>query len=90
MYVRTLTVQATDGRWTFKEAGTPQPWEDRDRYQARIKRQRFDRELLVRYLAAMDMAVDVEEFFGRAVVIRETVDWPTRRVSVAEWNAEQG
>jgi hypothetical protein len=90
MYVRTLTVQATDGRWTFMEAGTPQPWEDRDRYQARIKRQRFDRELLVRYLAAMDMAVDVEEFFGRAVVIRETVDWPTRRVSVAEWNAEQG
>ena len=47
MYVRTLAVQATDGRWTFTESGTPQPWEDRDRYQSRIKRNRFDRAHLV-------------------------------------------
>lgn len=88
MYVRTLAVQATDGRWTFEESGTPRHWEDRDRYQARIKRNRFDRDLLVRYLAAMDIAVDAEDFFGRAVVLRRLVDRPSRRVSVAEWNAE--
>ena len=89
MYVRTLAVQATDGRWTFTESGTPQPWEDRDRHQSRMKRDRFDRSLLVRYLEAMDIHVDAEAFFGRGAVIRELVDWPTRQVSVVAWNAEQ-
>ena len=36
----------------------------------------------------MGIRVDAKDFFGRAVIIRELVDWPTRRVSVAAWNAE--
>jgi hypothetical protein len=42
------------------------------------------------HLASVPRGLDVEGFFGRALVIREMVDWPTRRVSVAEWNAEHG
>ena len=90
MSVRTLAVHATDGRWSFHQSGTPQPWEDVDRYQVRVKRHRLDRDLLVRYLAAMDIAVDSADFYGDAVVIRSLVDWPIRKVSVAEWRAEQG
>ena len=86
MYVRTVAVQATDGRWTFTESGTPQPWEDR--YRSRLKRDRFDRALLVGYLEEMDIHVDAEEFFGRGVAIRKLVDWPTRQVSIEAWNTE--
>ncbi len=32
MHVRTLAAHSTDGRWTWSETGTAQPWEEPERY----------------------------------------------------------
>jgi len=61
-----------------------QPYEEVDRYQARRIRDRFDRELLVRYLAALNVHVDIHDFFLSGQSIRQIVAWPTVRESVAE------
>jgi hypothetical protein len=46
------------GRWTFRESGEPQPFEERERYTARRIRERFDREMLLRYLGALGIHAD--------------------------------
>jgi hypothetical protein len=89
MHVRTLSAHAEDGRWSWYERGTPQGWEATERYTARSKRQRLDRDLLVRYLGQFDIRIDDPEFFGTGTAFRQQVTWPTRRVSVAEWRRER-
>ncbi|GAA4301480.1 hypothetical protein [Klenkia terrae] len=51
MLQRTLSATATDGRWAWHASGAPLPFEDLDRYRARRIQDRFDRPLLLRYLA---------------------------------------
>lgn len=50
MYIRSLSASAPDGRWEWYESGPPFEFEQRERYAARRKRDRFDRELLLQYL----------------------------------------
>jgi hypothetical protein len=63
-YLRTVQVDCADGRWSWHESGDPLPFEQVDRYRARMRRDRFDRELLIEYLDAFDIRPDVPEAFG--------------------------
>ena len=85
MYVRTLSAHCQDGRWRWRTSGEVQWFEDADRYRARNIRDRLDRSLLVDYLHMLGIRADDPSFFGRGVVVRQTVDWPVRRDSVIEW-----
>jgi len=69
MGIRSLAAHCVDGRWSWHEWGTAQPFERRERYEARLKRDRLDRELLVEYLAAVGIDVDTPDFFGRTWVV---------------------
>lgn len=49
--------------WTFEQSGTPYPFERVDRYSARRKRDRFDGQLLVEYLAAIGLHPYSDDFY---------------------------
>jgi hypothetical protein len=68
-YVRTVQVDCADGRWSWHESGAPLHFENVDRYSARRKRDRFDRALLIDYLAAYQLFPDDPATFGNARLI---------------------
>jgi hypothetical protein len=88
-YVRTVQVDCADGRWSWHESGEPLGFEKVDRYSARRKRDRFDRELLIEYLAAFGICPDDATTFGDARLISGE---PTtgRSISVAQLRKELG
>ena len=77
MYTRTISADAVDGRWTWYESGRPLPFEKAQRYQERRISARFDRELLVSYLAQLGIRVDDPTWFGNGTRLRRRVSWPT-------------
>jgi hypothetical protein len=77
MYTRTISAVAEDGRWSWRESGRPLPFEDRERYQARRIRARFDRDLLASYLNHLGIRVDDPTWFGTGTRLHQRVDWPT-------------
>ncbi len=85
MGVRNLQAQCQDGRWSWHTWGTPQAYEELDRYRARRVRDRFDRAMLIEYLDALGIHVDATEFWGWATSVRQLVDWDRRQQSAAEW-----
>lgn len=56
-YIRMISASATDGRWEWHESGGRFPFEEVERYTSRLKRDRFDRAMLLRYLAQLDIPV---------------------------------
>ena len=90
MGIRDLAAHCADGNWSWHEWGTVQPFEHPDRYTTRLKRTRLDRSLLVEYLAALGIDVDGPCFLGQAWVVRQIVDWPVRRESVADFRRQHG
>lgn len=76
MYTRTISAVAQDGRWTWNESGRPLPFEDTPRYLARRISSRFDRELLISYLAQLSIRVDDPTWFGDGTRLRRRVVWP--------------
>ena len=81
MYIRSISATATDGRWQWYESGEPLPFEDTERYGARIKRNRFDRAMLLTYLTALGIPVD-DVAYGTATLHQAQVSWSTREVSL--------
>lgn len=85
MSIRSLAATATDGRWEWYESGAPFDFEVTDRYAARRKRDRFNGELLLDYLAHLsiparnDSAYDRQLTFAKALGLapREADEWPT-------------
>jgi hypothetical protein len=55
MYVRTIDAGISMKAAGGDTSGTPQPFENVERYKARLVRDRFDRALLLEYLAALDI-----------------------------------
>lgn len=55
-YRRSIAVSSDGGKWVFEESGEPYAFEEPERYAASRKRERFTKEMLRRYLAAL--AVD--------------------------------
>jgi hypothetical protein len=76
MYVRTINAGIFDeGRWQFEVRGTPQPFEDLERYKARRVRDRFDRVLLLEYLAALDIHADDAGWYRTGVLVTDGGSW---------------
>jgi hypothetical protein len=80
-YVRTIDAGVFDsGRWQFETRGTVQPFEDVDAYEARRIRDRFNRPMLLEYLAALGIVADEPGFYREAVLVQEdTRDWELKR-----------
>jgi hypothetical protein len=69
MYVRTIDAGIFDeGRWTFEIWGRQQPFEEPQPYTRRRIRDRFDRELLIRYLAALGITPDDASWYTAGVL----------------------
>jgi hypothetical protein len=85
---RTLSASATDGRWEWHASGRPFAFEDLARYQARRISDRLDRSLLLHYLDELGVPAGDETSYGSGVLIQQSVDWPTRKVSVEETLAD--
>lgn len=83
MYIRSISATATDGRWEWHESGEPLPFEDTARYGTRIKRNRFDRAMLLTYLIALGIPVD-DDAYGTATLHQAHVSWSSREVSLDE------
>ena len=90
MYVRTIAAHAEDGRWSWRASGPLQAFENAERYTARRIRDRFDRGLLVEYLAAMDIRVDDLTFYGEGFGFRQIVRYKRRQETAAQVRARFG
>jgi hypothetical protein len=67
--VRTIDCGVFDeGRWRFEAWGEVQPFEEPEAYGARLVRDRFTREMLLRYLAALDIYADDAAWYLSAVL----------------------
>lgn len=88
MYLRSISATATDGRWEWYESGTPFEFEDRERYAAGRKRDRFDRALLLDYLAALGIPAGDDRAYGRATLLEERTVHDRRSVTLAEARAD--
>jgi hypothetical protein len=62
--VRTIQVSRQPSGWEVYLLGTQQPFEEPERYQARIKRERFDIEMLNSYCAALGISRADASFYG--------------------------
>ena len=86
----TRTLQASyQSRWDMHMSGTPQPFEETERYQRKKVRERFDLEMLNRYCNALNIRRNDPTFYGpRAVLLMgDTRGWATRphQASSREW-----
>lgn len=88
MYLRSLSVTATDGRWQWHESGTPFGFEATERYTARRKRDRFDRELLLNYLEHLGIRARTDAAYGPAVLLQERAQYERRSMTLAEARAD--
>lgn len=90
MYVRTIDTGIFDeGRWWFDTSGTPQPFEDLERYKARLVRDRFDRALLLEYLSALDIHADDPGWYRSGVLVTEGGSWkPSWTATLEEARAD--
>ena len=87
MSIRNIAADATDGRWSWHERGTPFPFEETDRYAARLKRERFDGPMLLRYLRALGIPADDDAAYGPGVLFQQEVDYTPRQQTLAELRA---
>jgi hypothetical protein len=72
MYVRTVDAGVFDeGRWRFEARGEVQPFEETEAYSNRRIRDRFTREQLLRYLAALGIHADDAAWYREAVLARD-------------------
>ncbi len=89
-FIRVIVADAEDGRWSWHSNGSPLPFERQHAYHARRIRDRFTRALLIEYLAALGIAVDDPARFGAGVLVRQHVNWSTRRESIEQMRHTRG
>jgi hypothetical protein len=78
-FIRTISAGIYDsGRWEFETQGPVQPWEDPEHYAARLKRDRFTRDLLLRYLGRLGIVADDPSFYEDGVRISKHSLWRIR------------
>src|SRR6185436_3874553 len=63
-YERSMAAANDGGKWVFYASGTPQPFEEPERYKERRIRARFTDEMLERYCAALGISLFDEHFYG--------------------------
>jgi hypothetical protein len=77
-------------RWEFYEEGEVQPFEETERYAARRMRDRFDREMLLRYLASLGIRADEPTFWREGVLLQQRVAYASRTSSLDEVRRSYG
>ncbi len=83
MYVRSISATAADGRWQWFESGSPFFFEETERYSARLKRDRFNRPMLLRYLSDLGIPIH-DDAYGIATLHQQQVTWSSRAVTLDE------
>jgi hypothetical protein len=77
MYLRTVDAGVFDlNRWEFRLSGTEQPFEDTTSYQNPRIRNRFNREMLIRYLEALGIRADDPSSYTTGFLAEDTGVWP--------------
>ncbi|HTQ45657.1 MAG TPA: hypothetical protein VMI75_23025 [Polyangiaceae bacterium] len=77
-------------RWEFYAEGEVQPFEEAERYGARRIRERLDREMLLRYLAALGIRVDDPTFWRQGVLLQQRVTYESRTSTLDELRRAYG
>jgi hypothetical protein len=78
------------GRWQFVEVGDVQAFEETERYAAKRIRDRFDRVMLLRYLAEMKITPDDASFWVGGVLLQHRVGFVPRTSALADVRREYG
>jgi hypothetical protein len=78
------------GRWRFVETGETQAFEEAERYGAKRIRDRFDREMLLRYLAALRITPDDPKFWVGGALLQHQVSFTPRTTALADVRREYG
>jgi hypothetical protein len=76
--------------WRFDATGELQPFEETERYSAKRTRDRFDRAILVRYLAALGIDVDDPAFWVGGVLLQHEVTFTPRTSALTDVQREYG
>ncbi|GAA2153378.1 hypothetical protein GCM10009826_12600 [Humibacillus xanthopallidus] len=87
MHRRSLSATATDRRWEWYESGTPFEFEDTERYIARRKRYRFDRELLLNYLEHLGIPARIDIRYGAAILLQKRAQYERRSMTLEDARA---
>jgi len=88
-YVRTISAGIYDeGHWRFDTWGAEQPFEESQMYSRRLVRDRFTRQMLLRYLSALGIEADDPAFYGDGVLIENRARWRTRTLSIPDARRE--
>jgi hypothetical protein len=80
-YRRSICASNDGGRWVFDQSGAPYDFEDQSRYAAPRKRDRFDRDLLTRYLEQFGLRPFSDSFYvvspeSPGVILEANERWP--------------
>ncbi len=90
-HVRTISAGVfEEEHWRFDVTGEGQAFEDVERYRARRIKDRFNREVLVEYLAAFGVDPDDPDRYGEGVLVETLAKWHVRTSSVAATQREYG
>lgn len=89
-YVRTVSVIWDGTRWVFDAVGTPQAFEETERYTARRVRERFTSDMLERYCQALGLDVFNHTVYGpKAVLFHTDVQLPENPVVMSLEEAQE-
>lgn len=88
MYLRSISASATDGRWEWHTSGDPLEFEHAGRYSARLVRQRFDRDLLLSYLAALGIPAATDDAYGAAVLLQNNAAYERYEMTLEQARAD--
>jgi hypothetical protein len=90
-HVRTISAGVfEEERWQFDVSGEAQAFEDVERYRARRIQDRFNREVLMEYLAAFGVDPDDPDRYGEGILVETLAKWDVRTSSVVETQREYG
>jgi hypothetical protein len=90
-YVRSISAGIFDeGRWRFDVHGEVQPFEDVEQDGERRIRDRLDRDLLLRYLAALGIEADRPDAYGEGILIETIADWSPRTSPIRATQRDYG
>lgn len=85
--IRTVRLENNAGEWEFQQSGEPFTFEETDRYQAERLIDRFDFDMLKRYLKALGLSPFEEDFYlpsydRKAVLVEIKTKHPERNKDV--------
>ena len=80
-YVRSIAAANDGGRWVFEQSGEVQWFEEVEQYRERLVKNRFNREMLGRYLRALGIdSQDINFFRNNETLLLHRTDSPPRQL----------